>query len=225
MSEQNELRDNVLGRPVLLLALLSLAVAVPAARAQETGGLPAAPKAPANIQEVLKTLKESEKNDKARIREIEGIVFPVQDEIAQKLFYFNPGEFSFLRMQSEAGRSLSRFFEAQARIDQDSWAGVADAFDVAYEALKGGQLWVGREASLVGEDSALFGELSAKVNEAMAQRPDGAKLLAMIDERNKLLAKLKTSAPMMKYLGERRQWWQNYPGYIKAVEEESDKTR
>lgn len=176
------------------------------------------PKAPANAGQMLAKMQEDETKAKARIKEIESIVFPIQDEIAQKQFFFKQGEFAFIRMQTEAGKSLSRFFDAQTRIDQDSWAGVADAFDVAYQALRAGNLWVGREQSLISEDAALFTDLNAKVLAAIRERPDGAKIMAMIEERDRLMNETRAAGPMLKYLAERRLWWESYPEYMQAVQ-------
>jgi len=218
---------------VCCLALL----AAPQLRAQETateGAAPAPaaetppaakPKQPANAGQMLTQMREEETRAKARIREIESIVFPIQDEIAQKQFFFGQGEFAFLRMQTESGKTSAKFFEAQARIDQDSWAGVADAFDIAYEALREGKLWVGREQSLIAEDAALFADLNAKVMAAIQSRPDGAKIMAMIEERDRLMNQSKSSAPMLKYLSERRQWWKGYPEYMQAVQQKTPPAR
>jgi hypothetical protein len=178
-------------------------------------------KAPANTQQLLESMLKEETAAKARIKEIEAIVFPIQDEIAQKQFFFSPGEYAFLRMQSETASSTAKFFEAQRRIDQDSWEGVADAFDIAYEAIRQGQLWVGREQSLVAEDAALYSDLKSKVTAAIQQRPDGKKIMALIEERDQLLNRTKASGPMLKYLSERRQWWERYPEYMQTVRDQA----
>jgi hypothetical protein len=193
---------------------------VPPAAAADAA-VPSKTKPPSNAQQMLENLLKEETQAKARIKEIEAIVFPIQDEIAQKQFFFSPGEYAFLRMQSETSGTSGKFFEAQRRIDQDSWAGVADAFDIAYEAIRQGQLWVGREQSLLAEDAALYGDLKSKVTAAIQQRPDGAKIMDLINERDQLLNRAKASGPMLKYLSERRQWWERYPEYMQTVRDQA----
>lgn len=218
-----------------VLACCLAVLAAPQLPAQETSPAetsppPAAPpapkpKQPASAAQMLAQMQEEETRAKARIKEIESIVFPIQDEIAQKQFFFNKGEFAFLRMQTESGKTSAKFFEAQSRIDQDSWAGVAEAFDIAYEAMREGKLWVGREQSLISEDAALFADLNAKVLAAIRERPDGAKIMDMIEERDRLMNQSRASGPMLKYLSERRLWWTAYPEYMQAVQQKTPPAR
>ena len=54
----------------------------------------------------------------------------------------------------------------------------------------------------------------------VANRPDGPKILDMLNERERLMAKLKSNLPLYEYLSERREWWRIYPDYKKTVEDD-----
>jgi hypothetical protein len=181
-----------------------------------------APAAPKPEETAAKIKKENEDALK-RIKEIEGIVFPVQEEEAQKLFGLQKGEYTFLRMQAETPESATQFFEKQKSVDRESFKGVALYFDETYTALQAGDYWVGREGSLVRDDSALYAELQDKVMSEIRSRPDGEKIVNMLAERDTLLSKLKTSKPLYKYLSERRLWWKNHPEYEEVVKEDVEK--
>ncbi len=181
---------------------------------------PSKPAPPPQPQKIMLQIKKDNEEALKRIQEIENTVYPIQEETAQKLFGLQKGEYTFLRMQSETPQSAAQFFEKQKNIDRDSFAGVASYFDETFEALQAGEYWVGREGSLVNDDSALFGELQGKVMEEMQKRPDGQKLVQMLAERDMLMNKLKTSKPLYKYFSERRMWWKSYPEYETVVKEE-----
>lgn len=201
------------------VSLLQGQEAVPAPAAPEQPAAPAEEKVPtaANADQLMRMMAEKDAKARQRIREIEGIVFPVEDALAVELFFFAPGEYTFLRLQSEIQRTAGRFFDAQSRIDQDSFDGVAEFFDLAYDQMKTGKLWVGREQNLITEDAALFNELRAKVQEAIRKRPDGQKLLDLLAERDRLIQERAQSGPVLKYFTERRMWWRSYPEYQEAV--------
>jgi hypothetical protein len=227
MSQQNA-RLNARRRISMLLPAMFLFLAVaPAAQGQPTTPPTPTPSAPtdkavaANPAQMLKDLQEKNQRIRARIQEIENILFPIEEEIAKRNFFFTTGEYAFLRIQSETSRTSSRFFEAQSRVDRDSWDAAAAYFDLAYDALKDGYLWVGREQSLVGEDTKLFNDLQTKVREEMEKRPDAEKLLQLITERDQLRQALQTSGPLLKYLTERRLWWRSYPDYVDTVKKDS----
>lgn len=170
-----------------------------------------------NARELLKQLNEQARKDQERIREIEGILFPYEDKVAVEVFFFAPGEYTFLRKQSEGARTATQFFQAQTQIDRSSWDGVSLFFDMAYDAMRAGYLWVGREQGLINEDVQLFNELRTKVQEEIRKRPEGAEMMKLAQEREQLLAKAKTSAPLLKYFNERRQWWKGYPDYEAVI--------
>lgn len=170
-----------------------------------------------NARELLKKLNEENAKNEKRILEIEGILFPYEDRLAQELFFLSPGEFTFLRKQTEAAQVANQFFQAQSRLDRSTWDGVSLFFDLAYDALQAGYLWVGRENELVAQDAQLFNDLQTKVQEEMARRPEGAEMLKLARERQELLTKMKSSGPLLKYLTERRQWWKSYPDYEATV--------
>jgi DNA repair exonuclease SbcCD ATPase subunit len=212
----------------LLSATFLFLTVVPTAQGQSPTATPTpTPSAPtdkaiaANPAQMLKDLQEKNQQIRTRIQEIENILFPIEEEIAKRNFFFTSGEYAFLRIQSETSRTSSRFFEVQGRVDRDSWDAAAAYFDLAYDALKDGYLWVGREQSLVGEDTKLFNDLQTKVREEMEKRPDAEKLLQLITERDQLRQALQTSGPLLKYLTERRLWWRSYPDYVDTVKKDS----
>jgi hypothetical protein len=172
-----------------------------------------------NAKELLDQLNAEDKKNRDRIKEIEAILFPYEDKIAVELFFFTPGEYGFLRRQTEGARSATQFFEAQSRIDRSSWDGVSFFFDLAYDSLRAGYLWVGREQALITEDTKLYNDIRSKVQEEMRKRPDGEAILKLSAERDALLSKAKTSEPLLKYFNERRQWWKSYPDYESTLTE------
>jgi|GEM_PF-877702 len=190
------------------------------APAPDAGAQPEAPEVKAsNARELLEKLNAEAKRDAERIKEIESILFPYEDKVAMELFFMASGEYAFLRRQSESARTAGRFFQAQQQIDRSSWDGVSIFFDTAYDAMRSGYLWVGREQGLINEDVQLFNDLRTKVQEEMAKRPDGQAMLKLAQERDALLGKSRASAPLLKYFNERRQWWKGYPDYEATVKE------
>jgi hypothetical protein len=193
-----------------------------------TGAETATLTAPATKPEPLTMPKEllekvKKENDEAvkRIAEIDATVYPIQEDIAQKLFGLRVGEYTFLRMQTQAPQVASQYFEKLKNSDSNSFEGMAVYFDETFEALQAGEFWVGREGGLVQEDVSLFKELQAKVLVEQAKRLDGEKLNRMMAEREILLTKLKTSQPLFKYFSERRQWWRNHPDYESVVKKDN----
>lgn len=177
-----------------------------------------------NAQQLLAQFNRQAEKDRARIKEIEGILFPYEDKLAVEIFFMAPGEYNFLRHQAEAARIAGRFFQAQQQIDRSSWDGVSIFFDTAYDSMRSGYLWVGREQSLINEDVQLFNDLRNKVQEEMRNRPDGATMLKLAQERDQLLGKARASAPLLKYFSERRQWWKNYPDYEATIKQSAGAT-
>jgi hypothetical protein len=178
--------------------------------------------APATPQEVVTKIKKENEQAVLRIAEIEKFIYPLQEQTAQKIFGLQSGEYTFLRMQAQTPQSATQFFDKLKNTDRSSFGGIVSYFDEAYDALQKGDYWVGREGSLVSDDSALFAELEEKVLEEIRKRPDGDKVIGMIAERDLLLKKLKTSKPLYSYFNDRRLWWKSYPEYEAIVKEESD---
>jgi hypothetical protein len=90
-------------------------------------------------------------------------------------------------------------------------------FDTAYDALRAGYLWVGREQELINADIELFNDIRAKVREEMRKRPDGQEMLKLAAERDQLLGKSRASEPLLKYFNERRLWWKSYQDYEATI--------
>lgn len=170
-----------------------------------------------NAKELVKQMNEEARKDKARIKEIEALLFPYEDKIAQELFFMTAGEYTFLRRQADGSRTAAQYFQAQQQIDRSSWDGVSFFFDTAYDAVRAGYLWVGREQGLVNEDVQLFNDIRTKVQEEMRKRPDGQEMLKLAAERDQLVGKSRASAPLLKYFNERRQWWKSYPDYEATI--------
>jgi hypothetical protein len=170
-----------------------------------------------NARELVKQMNEEAAKDEARIKEIEALLFPYEDKIAQELFFMTAGEYTFLRRQANSSRTAAQYFQAQQQIDRSSWDGVSFFFDTAYDAVRAGYLWVGREQGLVNEDVQLFNDIRTKVQEEMRKRPDGQEMLKLAAERDQLVGKSRASAPLLKYFNERRQWWKSYPDYEATI--------
>lgn len=172
-------------------------------------------------KELVEKIKLENEQAVKRIDEIEKAVYPIQEELAQKFFGLEKGEYTFLRKQAQTPQTGVQYFEKLKNLESDSLDTIADYFDEAFSALEAGDYWVGREQTLIRDDAALFAELQNKVVAEMAKRPDGEKLTKMLSERETLLGKLKTSLPLYRYFSERRMWWDNHPGYQKAVSEDA----
>jgi hypothetical protein len=170
-----------------------------------------------NAKELIKRMNEEAAKDKARIKEIEALLFPYEDKIAQELFFMAPGEYTFLRRQADQARTAAQYFQAQQQIDRSSWDGVSFFFDTAYDALRAGYLWVGREQELINADIELFNDIRAKVQEEMRKRPNGQEMLKLAAERDQLLGKSRASEPLLKYFNERRLWWKSYQDYEATI--------
>jgi hypothetical protein len=175
-----------------------------------------ATKKPPNLDELVKKIEKERETAIARIAEIDKKVNPILEETAKKTFGIEKEEYAVLKMQSESRRSAS-FFSRQRNLDRNDLGAILDYFDGAYAALQSGDYWYGEEERLVQEDASLFGTLQAEVLKNVQTRPDGAEILAMIEERKQLVSKLGTSQPLYRYLTERRQWWTSYPEYVESL--------
>ncbi|MDD5261659.1 MAG: hypothetical protein PHD76_07385 [Methylacidiphilales bacterium] len=170
--------------------------------------------------ELVKRVKKENDDAAKRISEIDKIVNPIMEETAVKLYGIKPEEFRFLRMQSQS-QAPSTFFSKQRRLDTSSIDGIVQYFDDAYQALQAQEFWFGREETLVPQDAQLYETMKADVLGSIASRPDGSKILDMLNERAQLEAKLNSNLPLYTYLSQRREWWKYYPDYKKAVESDS----
>jgi hypothetical protein len=209
---------NLLATVLFLGGVEARAQQAPAAAPAPAGGdlsLNAA-KAPQNLDELVKKIEKEREEAIARIEVIDKKVNPVLEDTAKKTFGIEKDEYAVLKMQSESRRSAS-FFSRQRNLDRNDVQGILEYFDGAYAALQSGDYWYGEEERLVQEDASLFGTLQAEVLKNVQARPDGAEILAMIEERKQLVAKLGTSQPLYRYLTERRQWWTSYPEYMEAL--------
>ena len=185
----------------------------PAAAAEQTKAAPVRP------EDLTRRVRKENEDAVKRMEAIDKIIEPVMTEEAVKLYGIKPEEFKFLRMQSES-QQTSSFLNKQRRMDAGTVEGLVQYFDEAYRALKGGEFWYGREESLVPKDAELYATMKGEVMAAIAKRPDGAKILELIHEREALTSKMKSSMPLFNYLSERREWWKFYPDYKKAVEDD-----
>ncbi|MEM9400681.1 MAG: hypothetical protein AAF984_10775 [Verrucomicrobiota bacterium] len=97
--------------------------------------------------------------------------------------------------------------------------GIAYYFDDAYEALRDGQLWFGKEERIIEQDVKLYQEMESILREAVAQRSDGDKIIELMDERDRIIEEKYELGPMNDYLIKRRRWWNYHPTYAQSLEE------
>ena len=173
-----------------------------------------------NINELIKKVGVQNEAAKKRLAEIDSYVNPILGNIANELYGISPKEYLFLMKQSRARRS-AMVFRRQRTADTQTPEGILEYFNNAYKALQAKELWFGAEESLVPQDAALFQMMKTDVLAAVAKRPDGEKIQSMLTERETLAGRLTTNLPLYNYLVQRRSWWESYPEYVQAVEEEA----
>ena len=197
-----------------LLFLVAVVGPLPAQEAPSAGT-----NAPAKIEERIKELQETRKKASARIQQIDAVLLPVKEEIAAKLFEITKEEYRALLVQSKRPDVAARYFQKMQAAYTATQDGIAQYFDDVHGSLLSGQLWMGREESLVKQDAEMFNEMEKQVLEAMKMLPNWAELEKLIAEREKLEAASRIPDPFLKYHLERRAWWRTYPDYIPTLQD------
>lgn len=181
------------------------------------------PPKPEPPEKQIQRLVDEAKAAIAEIKDIEAKITPIQHQLAQSLFNLSPEEFDVLRMQAENPDFAKDYFNKLNHSLSQSLDGIAQFFDLAYQSMIQGNLDVGAEERLVQADAELFKLIEKGIIEAIQSRPDGKELLAMLQRRQALKARIDQIIPLLRYLRVRRNWQSLYPGFIenlRAADEE-----
>jgi len=173
-----------------------------------------------NVKKLTQTMDTEATKILDRIKEIDNIIHKAYADKAAEVYGIEPGEYNFMRRQSEVdSKPLVDFFRADRRTRLNAIEEAHQYFTYAYDAINKNEFWYGREETLLAKDKELFQTMKSKVAAELAATQEGMKILDLEAEKRRLLQLMENQKPLFEYLIERRKWWETYPDYQELVDQ------